>query len=76
MCYVPDYLDRWSEHNRRQEETLARMPVCDCCKNHIQTEKAFYYNDQWFCTDDDCEEELMKLVWEDIKKDYLVTVED
>ena len=70
-----DNYDLWCEHDARQEEALARMPVCVCCRYHVQTEKAFYYNDQWFCMDKECEEELMKLVWEDIKSDYLKTVE-
>jgi hypothetical protein len=75
MRYIPDYLDHWTEHNRQREEELNRLPVCECCGEHIQTRKAFYYNDQWFCTDRECEKELMELVWEDIKNDYLVEVE-
>ena len=74
--YVPDYLDSFEAYDREREEALAEMPICDCCKEPIQTRKAFYYNDQWFCMDRECEEELMKLVWEDIKKDYLETIGD
>ena len=70
-----DNYDLWCEHDARQEDRLARMPQCECCGCHIQTEKAFYYNYQWFCTDEYCEEELMQLVWEDIKNDYLEEVE-
>lgn len=76
MCYVPDYLDQWSEHNRKQEESLMMRPKCECCGEHVQTRKAFCYNDQWFCTDRECEKEFMELVWEDIRKDYLENVED
>ena len=59
-----------------REEWLECRPVCECCGEHIQEEYAFYYNDQWFCRNDECEEELMKTIWEDIKNDYLVPVEE
>ena len=69
-----DNYDLWCEHDARQTEALERMPVCECCGEHIQTETAFYYNDQWFCIE--CEEELIELVWDDIKNDYLCNVEE
>ena len=71
-----DNYDLWCEHDARQAEALARMPVCECCGDYVQTEKAFYYNDQWFCTDEECEKELMEIVWEDIRSDYLFDVEE
>ena len=73
---IPDNYAIWCEHNARQEKELEELPVCECCGEHIQTENAFYYNDQWFCTERACEKELMELVWEDIRKDYLFDVEN
>lgn len=74
--YIPDNYDYFEAMECEREMKLERMPVCECCRNHVQTEKAFYYNDQWFCTDKECEKELMELVWEDIKSDYLFDVEE
>jgi ribosomal protein L37AE/L43A len=31
------------------DEKLARRPVCDCCREHIQGEKALHYNGIWLC---------------------------
>lgn len=72
--YIPDNYDYFEAMEYEREKKLARMPKCECCGEHIQTEKAFYYNDQWFCMD--CEEELMQLVWDDIKSDYLEIAEE
>lgn len=68
--------DLWASNDARKEKWLASRPICCACGEHIQDEKAFYYNDQWFHKDDDCERALMELVWEDIKKDYLEDVEE
>lgn len=70
-----DNYDLWCEHDARQQEALERMPLCECCGEHIQTETAFHYSGLWFCTDKECEKELIELVWDDIKCDYLKTVE-
>lgn len=66
----------WVEHDAKQQEWLSKRPVCDCCKEPIQESEAFYYADQWFCKYGECEQELMKLIWEDIRSDYLVPVEE
>lgn len=72
MCYIPDAYDMWCEHDGDCEERLAMKPKCECCREHIQTDRAFHYNDMWFCKD--CEEDLRDMVWNDIKKDYLCEV--
>lgn len=73
---IPDNYDYFEAWENEREMRLARRPVCNCCGEHVQTEEAFYYNGQWFCTDKECEKELMELVWEDTKNDYLVSVEE
>ena len=74
--YIKDNYDYFEEMDYEREMKLSKMPKCECCGNHIQTEEAFYYNYQWFCKDKECEEELMQLVWEDIRSDYLFDVEE
>ena len=49
MCYVPDYLDQWSEHNRQQEEALNRLPKCCECNEPIQDDYCFEINDEFVC---------------------------
>ena len=49
MCYVPDYLDQWSEHNRQQEEALNKLPKCCECGGAIQDEYCFVINDETIC---------------------------
>lgn len=69
-----DNYDLWCQHDRECEERLARRPKCECCGEYIQTDKAFYYNDQWFCMD--CEDELKEIVWEDMRNEFKSDVEE
>lgn len=48
-----------------QEEELEKLPICECCGEPIQQEKAIYYNDQWCC--EDCEYDF----WSNIRQDFL-----
>ena len=60
MCYVPDYLDHWSEHNRQQEEEIEKLPICDCCGEHIQDEYCYVINGDYIC--ESCMEENRRSV--------------
>ena len=71
-----DNYDLFEQEEARKEKWLASRPICSCCEEPIQSEEAFYYNDQWFCKDRDCKKALMELVWEDIESDYLENVDD
>ena len=51
-----------------QEKKLMKLPVCECCGEPIQQEKAVYYNDQWCC--EECETDF----WKDIRSDFLESV--
>lgn len=31
------------------DKKLAKRPVCDCCKRHIQDDLALHYGDIWLC---------------------------
>lgn len=49
MCYIPDFYDKWAEHNRQQEEALERLPKCCECGNPIQDDYCFVINDEPIC---------------------------
>jgi formylmethanofuran dehydrogenase subunit E len=49
MCYIPDYLDQWSEHDRQQEEALEKLPECNYCGEKIQGDYCFEINDEIIC---------------------------
>ena len=38
------------------DKRLKRRPVCDCCGEHIQQDRALCFNGSWIC--DDCIEFL------------------
>ena len=71
-----DNYDLFSMHQAEQDRWLEKRPICDCCGEHIQEDRAFYYNDQYFCLYPDCEKALIELVWEDIKNDYMCKIDD
>lgn len=65
MQYIPDNYDLFVQHDAEQQRALEDLPVCSCCKEPIQQEKAVYYNDQWVC--EDCEGKF----WQSIREDFL-----
>jgi hypothetical protein len=73
---MPDNYDLWVRHDAEQARWLEKRPVCCCCGEPIQEEKAFRYEGEWFCQEAECEKTLMEEVWEVIKGDYLVSVDD
>lgn len=66
----------FARYDAAQQEWLDTRPICEICEEPIQTSKAFYYANQWFCKCKECEKELMQIIWEDIKEEYLVNVEE
>lgn len=64
MCYIPDYFDHWSEHNRQQEEALERLPKCCECGEAIQSEQCYEINGEYICPD--CLEENHRKYTEDL----------
>jgi len=48
---IPDNYDLWREHERRQEQMLARCPVCEKCEKTIQDDFYFYIEDEILCED-------------------------
>jgi formylmethanofuran dehydrogenase subunit E len=62
---VIDNFALWEAHDREEQVQLDKLPLCECCNQPIQQERAVYYNDQWFC--EDCEDEA----WAVIKFDFM-----
>jgi len=65
---VIDNYGLYEIHEREQEEALRNLPVCHCCKQRIQQERAICIDGKWFCEDDEDE------AWDLIRKDYLEDV--
>lgn len=68
--YIPDNLDLFEMHDAEQERELRKLPVCCCCGEHIQQEKAVCIEDDWYCEDEECEAEA----WKRIRNEYLENV--
>ena len=62
---------QWEANDNAKEKWLARRPVCCICKEHIQEEKAIYYNDEWCHKTRECSEEF----WSNIMEDFLEDVD-
>ena len=45
----PDNYDMFVAEERRKQQMLDRLPVCHCCTNPIQQEKAVHICGMWFC---------------------------
>lgn len=71
MAYVKDNYDLWDAYDVMREERLARRPVCCYCKEHIQEEHGYEFGDGICC--EECAEEK---IWEKVKEDYEVVIEE
>lgn len=40
---IPDNYDLWLEHDRKQQEKINKLPVCDCCGEPIMDD--YYFED-------------------------------
>lgn len=70
MHYTDDPISDFNVWDAEQNKRLESLPVCECCGEPIQQEKAVYYNDQWIC--ENCESDF----WADIREDFLAMVND
>ena len=64
-----DNLDLFDAYDAEQERELRKLPVCKCCEEHIQQEKAVCIDGDYYC--EDCEGEA----WERVRKDFLVSID-
>lgn len=60
MTLTDDPIADAARYEEEQEQRLARLPVCDCCGEPIQQEKAVYYCDNWYC--EECEHGVWQLI--------------
>ena len=63
--------ERWEADDNRKEKWLQSRPICCICGDHIQEEKAIYYNDEWCHKDSECS----RTFWDNIMEDFLDDVE-
>lgn len=49
---IPDNHDMWEANERRKEQLLARLPICEKCHDPIQQERAVCLDGAWYC--DEC----------------------
>lgn len=66
MFYTDNPLRDFERYSTEQEEALAGLPICCECKQPIQTERCFEFDDKLICPH--CMEEN-HLVWVD---DYTI----
>ena len=52
MFYSDDPLVDFHRYDEEQQKLLERLPVCNCCGEHIQQEFALLLDGDWYC--DDC----------------------
>ena len=50
--YVPDNYDLWKQHDAEQQEKLDRLPLCEYCEEHIQSD--YYYEIGNECICEEC----------------------
>ena len=55
MTYIPDNYDAFCQHEAEQQAKLDKLPKCCECKEPIQTEDCYAFNDELYCLD--CMEE-------------------
>ena len=60
MYYTDDPAADAERYMADLDKLLERRPVCDCCGEHIQDEKALHYDGIWLC--DSCVSDNQKYV--------------
>lgn len=63
---MPDNYSQWEAHEREQERRLARLPVCRCCGEPIQEERAWRFNGLLWC--EACAEAEFRVWTEDYER--------
>lgn len=49
MYYTDNPVEDFERYSAHQEALLLRLPVCACCKEPIQQERAVRIGDDWYC---------------------------
>ena len=68
--WTDDAVADFNRHEAEKQKWLKSRPICCVCEEHIQSEKAIFYNDKWCCTEWSCETEF----WGNIREDFLEDV--
>ena len=59
-----DNYDLWESYERDREKRLERLPVCDCCGEHIQTDYTYKIDGSYIC--EHCMNEYFRINTEDL----------
>ena len=51
MAWTDDPVRDFLRHDAEQEAWLKRRPKCSCCKERIQDEEAYKFDNRWICQD-------------------------
>lgn len=70
MAYSDNPMNDFYAHERELERRSERLPHCVVCGDPIFSDKAVFYNDEWYC--EDCEDEF----YHSVRDDFLQTVEE
>ena len=49
MTYVPDNYDMFLAHEQKEEDRIARLPVCEWCGEPIQDEQFYHLDGEYIC---------------------------
>lgn len=63
MYYTDDPVKDFERWDREQERALERLPVCECCGEHIQQEDAVRIGGDWYC--DECIDGMREEIWDE-----------
>lgn len=44
-----DVYDLWAAHDAEQEAELQKLPECECCGHHVQSDFYYLINDEVIC---------------------------
>ena len=66
MYYTDNPIADFLRYDAEQEKQLEKLPRCSECGKHIQSDFAYYINDEWIC--EDCMDEYRREVVIDLQE--------
>lgn len=63
MDYIPDALDLFYSHDRRQQAELDKRPKCSICDEPIQEDRCYRFDGELIC--EECVENNFRVFTED-----------
>jgi formylmethanofuran dehydrogenase subunit E len=63
---IPDYNDLHDKYQAEQEALLAKLPICECCREPIQDDYLFDVDGELYC--EECMKDLYRRLTENYEK--------